>query len=208
MLQEQHFNNPNLKTIGKKAGDEKSNWTVLFSQFWLTHGVCAHVLSHFSCVWLFANLWPITHQASLSMAFSRHEYWSGLPCPSLGDLPNPGIEPRSPALQADSFPSEPPRKSKNTGVGSLSLFQQICPTQELNQSLLHCRWVLYQGFPGGSDSKASACNAGNPGSIPGLGRSPGEGNSNPLLPRKFHGWRRLVGYSPWGHKESDMTEAP
>ena len=55
------------------------------------------------------------------------EYWSGLPCPSPGDLPNPGIEPRSPALQADSLPSKPPGKPKNTGVGSLSLLQGIFP---------------------------------------------------------------------------------
>ena len=44
------------------------------------------------------------------MGFSRQEYWSGLPCPPPGDLPNPGIEPTSPALQGDSLPSEPPRK--------------------------------------------------------------------------------------------------
>ena len=56
-----------------------------------------------------------------------------------GDLPNPGIETRSPALQADSLPAEPPGKPKNTGVGSLSLLQQIFPTQESNQGLLHCR---------------------------------------------------------------------
>ena len=63
-------------------------------------------------------------------------------------------------------------------------------------------------FPGGLESKASACNRGDLGSIPGLGRSPGEGNGNPpvLLPGKFHGWRSLVGYSPWDCKESDMTE--
>ena len=57
--------------------------------------------------------------------------------------------------------------------------------------------------------KASTCNVGGPGSIPGLGRSPGEGNDNNflvLLPRKFHGWRSLVGYSPWGTKELDLTE--
>ena len=58
------------------------------------------------------------------MDFSRLEYWSGLlPCPSPGDLPNPGIEPRSPALQVDSLPSEQQGKPKNTGVGSLSLLQ-------------------------------------------------------------------------------------
>ena len=56
-------------------------------------------------------------------------------------------------------------------------------------------------FPAGSDGKASACNAGDPGLIPGSGRSPGEGNGNPaLLPGKSHGWRNLIGYSPWGHQ--------
>ena len=50
--------------------------------------------------------------------FSRQEHWSGLPCPPPWDPPNPGIEPRSPALQADSLPPEPPGKPKNTGVGS------------------------------------------------------------------------------------------
>ena len=68
----------------------------------------------------------------LFMGFSRQEYWSGLPCTPPGDLPNPGIEPRSPALQADSLPSEPPRKPKNTGVGSLSLLQANFLTQEPN----------------------------------------------------------------------------
>ena len=76
--------------------------------------------------------------------FSRLEYWSGLPCPPSGDLPNPDIEPRSPALQVDSLPAEPPGKPKNTGVGSLSLLQGIFLTQELNQGLLCCRWILYQ----------------------------------------------------------------
>ena len=52
----------------------------------------------------------VAHQASLSMEFSRHKYWSRLPFPSPGDLPNPGIKPRSPALQADSLPSEPQGK--------------------------------------------------------------------------------------------------
>ena len=54
--------------------------------------------------------------------------------------------------------------------------------------------------------KASAYNVGELDSIPGSGRSPGEGNGNPLLPRKSHGWRSLVGYSPWGRKELDTTE--
>ena len=64
-----------------------------------------------SCVWLFATPWTVACQAPPSMGFSRQEYWRGLPFPSPGDLPNPGIEPGSPALQADSLASEPPGKS-------------------------------------------------------------------------------------------------
>ena len=78
------------------------------------------------------------------MEFSRPEYWSEWPFPSPGDLPNPGIKPRSPTLQGDSLPAEPPGKPKNTGVGSLSLLQGIYATQESNQGLLHYRQILYQ----------------------------------------------------------------
>ena len=78
------------------------------------------------------------------MEFSRPEYWSGQPFPSPGDLPNPGIKPRSPIWQADSLPAEPPGKPKNTGVGNLSLLQWIFPTQESNWGLLYCRQILYQ----------------------------------------------------------------
>ena len=69
--------------------------------------------------------------------------------------------------------------------------------------------VFEGSFPGGSDGKASAYNAEDPSSIPGSGRSPGEGNSNPLkypCMENFHGQRSLVGYSPWGRKESATTE--
>ena len=52
-------------------------------------------------------VWTVAYQAPLSMGFSRQEYWSGLPFPFPGDLPNPGIEPKSPALQADALTSEP-----------------------------------------------------------------------------------------------------
>ena len=64
-----------------------------------------------SCVRLFATTWTVPHQAPLSMGFSRQEYWSGLSFPSPGDLPDPGIEPGSPALQADTLISEPPGKT-------------------------------------------------------------------------------------------------
>ena len=65
------------------------------------------LLSH---VWLFATPWTVAYQAHPSMGFSRQECWSGLAFPSPGDLPDPGIKPRSPVLQADALPSEPPGK--------------------------------------------------------------------------------------------------
>ena len=64
-------------------------------------------LSH---VRLFTTPWTVAYQVPLSMGFSRQYYWSGLPFPSPGDLPNTGIEPRSPTVQANSLPSEPPGK--------------------------------------------------------------------------------------------------
>ena len=63
-----------------------------------------------SFIQLFATPWTIAHQTPLSMGFSRQKYWSGLPCPPPGDLPDPRVESGSPALQADSLPSEPPGK--------------------------------------------------------------------------------------------------
>ena len=66
-----------------------------------------------SCVQLFSTLWTVAHQAPPSMGFSRQEYWSGLPFPSPGDLPDQGIEPGSPALQSDALPSEPPGTNVN-----------------------------------------------------------------------------------------------
>ena len=67
-----------------------------------------------SCSVMSDSLWPpwtVAYKAPLSMEFFRQEYWSGLPSPSPGDLPNQGIESKSPALQADALPSEPPGKS-------------------------------------------------------------------------------------------------
>ena len=95
------------------------------------------------------------------MGFSREKSWSGFLCPPPGDLPNPGIEPRSPALQGS-------------------------PTLQADSLL--CVWrkgfikelVRQPSFPGGSDGKECTHNAGGPGLIPGSGRSPGVGNGNPL----------------------------
>ena len=67
----------------------------------------ACIRSYFSCARLFVTLWTIACQASLSMGFSRRECWNGLPCRLPGDLPDPGIKPVSPALQADSLLSDP-----------------------------------------------------------------------------------------------------
>ena len=84
------------------------------------------------------------------MEVSRPECWTGSPSPSPGVLPNPEIEPRSPALQVDSLPAEPQGKPKNTGVGSLSLLQGIFLIQESNPiycitgALYH---LSYQGGP-------------------------------------------------------------
>ena len=86
-----HLNQQQVKTLGKNS----------------ITSVKVTSLSH---VRLFATPWPVAHQAPPSLGFSRQEYWSGLPIPSPGDLPDPGIEPRSPALQADALISEPPEK--------------------------------------------------------------------------------------------------
>ena len=86
---------------------------------------------------LFVTPWTVAHQATLSMEFSRQEYWSGLPCPPPGDLQEPGIEPRSPTLKADSSPSEPgsqkehlpsqPYSGKEGTIVALESLQSIRP---------------------------------------------------------------------------------
>ena len=91
--------------------------------------------------------------------YSRPEYWSGLPCLLLGALSNPEIKPRSPTLWPNSLLSEPPGKPMNTRVGSLSLLWRIFLTQEWNQGLLLCRWILYQLSYQGSPSAEKVQNA-------------------------------------------------
>ena len=113
-----------------------------------------------SCVQFFVAPWTVARQGSLSMAFSRQVYWSGL----------------------------------------RFLLQGVFLTQGSKPPLFICRWILYHCLSAG---KEFACNAWNLGSIPGLGRSTGEGKGcTPVFwPGEFHGL-----YSPWGRKESDMTE--
>ena len=83
------------------------------------------MLNHFNRVWHFATPWTITYQVPLSMGFSRQEYWSGLPVPSTGDLPNPGIKPRSPTLQADSLPCASPAAKLSCFKSCLTLCNPI-----------------------------------------------------------------------------------
>ena len=98
----------------------------------------------FSRLRLFATLWTVAAPGSSvhGILQARILEWGAMP--SSRGLPNPGIEPRSPALQADSLPSESPGKPKKTGVGSLFLLQGIFSIQESNQGLLHCRLIFYQ----------------------------------------------------------------
>ena len=123
----------------------------ILTRFFLSHLDPVLLLpSRLSHVRLCATSRTAACQAPLSMGFSRPKYWSGLPCPPAEGLPNPGVERRSPALQADSLPSEPPGKLKITEVGSLSVLQGIFSTQELNWGLLHGRRIYqlsYQGRP-------------------------------------------------------------
>ena len=157
----------------------------------------------------------------LSVGFSRQEYWSGLPFLSSGDLPHPGIEPASPALQADSLPrshqGSPYDKHLGCLLGSSCGKEFACNATDVgsipgsgrspgegNGNQLQCSWTCLV-------VKIFACNVGDPGLIPGSGRFPGGGHGNPLqyscLENSTHrgAWR---GYSPWGQKESDTTELP
>ena len=93
-------------------------------------------LSHFSHVWLFAALWTVAYEAPLSMGFSRQGCWSGLPFPSPGDLSDPGIESRSPALQADCLPSEPPGKLYYRWTGIKTQWSGWTQINIMNSSIL------------------------------------------------------------------------
>ena len=119
-------------------------WTqeIIYPDYW------AFCVQSLRPVGLFATLWTVACQVPLSVEFSRQKYWSGLPFPPPGDLPDQGS---NPCLVSTTLAGEFFRPS-----------------------------ATWEVFWGGSDSKASACNAGDPGSTPGLGRSPGEGNGNPL----------------------------
>ena len=131
-----------------------------------------------SCVRLFATPWIVAYQAPLSMGFSRQEYWSGLPFPSPGHLPD---------------------------IELVILFQSIFPSlfthtdYSLSYILVffHFYVTMYK-----NSGKESACQCRRPGFDPWVGKIPWRREPTPVLwPGEFHGL-----YSPWGCKESDMTE--
>ena len=93
--------------------------------------VRACMLSHLSCVWLLVTPWTVARQAPLSMGFSRQEYWSGLPCPLPGDLPDTGIKPRSlmsPALAGGPLPPTPPGKPQISSQKQVNQFPELSMT--------------------------------------------------------------------------------
>ena len=99
-------------------------------ELYLRSHPCMHI-SH-SVMSDFVTPWTVTHQVPLSMEFSRQEYWSGLPFPSPGDLPNAGIKPGSPALQTDSLPSEPPGKLTELKKKNIIYERHEAPNQVFN----------------------------------------------------------------------------
>ena len=103
-------------TTGFKTSENvrTTNWNNSVISYWKLPYSCSVAL----VVSDSATLWTVAPQAPMSMGFPRQEYWSELPFPSPGDLSNPGIEPKSPALQADSLSAEPQGKPKNIGVRS------------------------------------------------------------------------------------------
>ena len=112
-------------------------------------GYMMMVMCMLSHVWLFVTPWAVARQTPLSMGFSRQEYWSGLPFPSLGDLPDPEVKPGPLALQANFLLSEPPGKPKMTNSRcDLVLLSQctfsLKPSLALLASLLACLLLSHQ----------------------------------------------------------------
>ena len=145
-----------------------------------------------SRVWLFATPRTVANQAPLSMGFSRQECWSGLPFPSPGDLPDPGIEPQSPALQADALLSEPPGKSwapKNWCFWTVVLEKTL-------ESPLDCKGI-HPVHPKRDQSWVF------------IGRTDAKAKTQVLWPPDAKSW--LIGKDPdagrdWGQEDKGTTE--
>ena len=145
--------------------------------------VCVCALSHFSHVWLFVTPRAVADQALLSMGFSRQEYWSGLPFPPLGYLPDPGIEPLSPvslALQADSLPTETPEQ-----LLSILVLKCMVPKRWKREKWRE-KETDARDFPGGPLGRLCVSTAGGTVSISGLGTK--------ILQAMWHGQRERNRY--------------
>ena len=153
----------------------------------------------------------------LSMKFLRQEYWSGLPCPSPGDLPDPGIEPMSPALAVRFFTTEPPGKLLLFLWFSLLRAQgAVLLIRETSSGLM--TWLFYlvaEDTQVGKDLgpwlrwERICLQCRRLGFNPWVRKIPCRREWQPapvFLPGESHGQRSLVSYCPWGHKESDTTE--
>ena len=100
-----------VSCISCTAGGLFTHWAI-----WESLALLLSIANAYRLYWTVSH---VTHQTPLSMGFSWQDYWSGLPCPSPGDLSNPGIRLGSPALQTDSLPSEPPGKSSSLRAGTV-----------------------------------------------------------------------------------------
>ena len=121
-------------------GDYHSLITYLFFKMKVKMKVKVKVkVKSLSRVRLFATPWTVAYQAPLSMGFSRQGYWSGLPFPSPGDLPDPGIKPRSPTLQAEALPSEPPGKPIYSLTTYLFILNCFCLRKSLGKA-----WCIFR----------------------------------------------------------------
>ena len=141
----------------KPSGPGDIFWCSFKRNDWISLIVIVKWVKSLSHVQLFATPWTVAYQAPLSMGFSRQEYWSGLPFPSPGDLPNPGIEPEFPAFQADALTSEPPGKHKGEAISvgvclTLSKYQHAEGEREheVTQSYLTLCDPMVCSLPGSS----------------------------------------------------------
>ena len=177
-----------------------------------------------SCVWHFVTPWTIAHQAALFMGFSRQGHWRGPPFLSLGIFPTQGSNPclfASPTLAGRFLTIVPPGKP-NLDISQSLYFSHITHAplsthlnthtpqifiRHIHTLEVYISYLLY--FIGGASGKEPACQCKRCkrwGFNPWVRKITGEGNAPVSLLGKFHRWRSLAGYSPWGRKELGITE--
>ena len=168
---------PTTQVPIKQAGPWESLTLVLDSKPTLATCLLFSREKSLSHVWLFVTPRTVAHQAPPSVGFSRQEYWRGLPFPSPGDVPDPGVEPRSPALQGDTLPSEPPRKL----FSKTMIFFRFPWWLSGKEYTFQCRRLKRHEFD------------------PWVGKISWSRKWKPapiFLPRECHGQRSPAGYSP------------